>query len=81
MLKQYLKTVANGFDVVYTYDFDSDLLRKLGYHVVRAIAPKLLPLHLNEEKAFTVLPRLKEYRLHRTGNTEYTLNDVPHLFP
>lgn len=68
---------------LYYYEVKNNLLKKLGYTVVHVIAPKLIPLFLNEMNA-----PLAHNRLHTDFPKELvqgidmnSINPVPHPFP
>jgi ribosomal protein S12 methylthiotransferase accessory factor len=69
-----------GYDP-YIYEVGHPVLRALGYHVVRAIVPALVPLHLMEDAALLGARRLREapIALGHTAATEF--NPWPHPFP
>lgn len=71
---------GEGYEI-YTYEVKNKILDTLGYHVVRAIVPELVPLYLVESTA-----PLKARRLHQVPpkigyTTAKEFNRWPHPFP
>lgn len=71
---------GKGYEI-YTYEVKNKILDTLGYHVVRAIVPELVPLYLVESTA-----PLKARRLHQVPpkigyQTAKEFNRWPHPFP
>lgn len=68
----------------YYYEYPSDLARKAGLRVVRAIVPDLMPLYFNEAKKHLNVPRLytfaKRMGLKDQEITKDELNPIPHPF-
>ncbi|HEY4525398.1 MAG TPA: YcaO-like family protein [Candidatus Paceibacterota bacterium] len=75
-----LKEKGAGYEV-YVYEVQHEVLRELGYHVVKTIVPRLIPLYLFEH-----LPALGATRLREAARTlGYTPAEHfvpwPHPFP
>lgn len=73
-LAQALRRRGQDYDILF-YEAAHPILELVGYHVVRAIVPALLPLYMNEENTPLGAERLGSEEL-PTG-----LNPVPHPFP
>ncbi len=69
-----------GYEV-FVYEHHHEVLRTLGYHVVRTIVPQLLPLYLSEYAATLDSKRLKEVPAKLGYAAADTLNPWPHPFP
>lgn len=71
---------GKGYEI-YTYEVKNSILKALGYHVVRAIVPELVPLYLIEFAAPLKARRLREV----PGKLGYAaaekFNPWPHPFP
>lgn len=66
---------------IYLYEVKDPVLSTLGFHVVRAIVPQLVPLYLREYAAPLGAPRLRSVpqKLRRAASAEPT--PWPHPFP
>jgi len=75
-----LEKRGTGYEL-YTYDAQHPILDKLGYHVVRAIVPELIPLYLVEFAAPLNMRRIREVpaKIGREAAKEF--NPWPHPFP
>jgi ribosomal protein S12 methylthiotransferase accessory factor YcaO len=81
ILLNKLRTLGQDYDQVYVYEAKNKILKTVGYHVVRAIMPKLYPLYLNEVMALTDSVRLEEFNLWKNGKKDFVINIEPHPFP
>jgi hypothetical protein len=79
-VKSRLKKLGEGYEVYY-YEAADPILKALGYHAVRAIVPKLLPLYLAEHMPTLSSERLKTFpeKLGLESPKSYT--PWPHPFP
>jgi len=75
------KNKKNEYENIYQYQVKSRFLQKLGFYVVRVVIPKLYPLYLSENQAFTESLRLKEFNLWKNGVEIFNVNTDPHPFP
>jgi ribosomal protein S12 methylthiotransferase accessory factor len=75
------KNLGREYDKLYAYEVKNEVLKVLGYHVVRVIVPKLYPLYLVEDMALTESVRLGEFNLWKNGTEKFTINPEPHPFP
>ncbi len=75
-----MKTFGKGYEV-YSYEVEHPVLKTLGYHVVRAIVPRLMHLYLNEHMATLAAPRLREVPVKLGYAAAQMLNPWPHPFP
>jgi ribosomal protein S12 methylthiotransferase accessory factor len=66
---------------IYTYEAQDPVLSDLGYHVVRAIVPELIPLHLSEFAAPLNARRLREVPGKIGQKAAEKFNPWPHPFP
>lgn len=75
-----LRSLGNGYEI-YIYEPRHRALSAIGYHVVRAIVPQLIPLYFSEQAAPLASLRLQSVpeRLGYKPATE--LNPLPHPFP
>ncbi len=75
-----LRALGPGYEAYYC-EVRHPLLATLGYHVVKTIVPRLVPLYLREHMAPLAAPRLREVpeQLGYAPATEY--NPWPHPFP
>ncbi len=75
-----LARMGEGYEVI-VCDAQDPVLTNLGYHVVRAIVPQLVPLYLMEHTALLDSRRLREVpaKLGHVAATAY--NPLPHPFP
>lgn len=80
-LVRKFKEKGDGYDCVYVYEVNETLLKSFGFHVVRAIIPKLFPLYLIESAALIESERLRDFALFKHGTRSFTLNTFPHPFP
>lgn len=69
-----------GYEI-YTYEVKNPVLDTLGYHVVRAIVPQLIPLYLIEFAAPLKARRLKEVPEKIGYKAAEKFNPWPHPFP
>jgi ribosomal protein S12 methylthiotransferase accessory factor len=82
---EFIQTVFknNGYDC-YVVDITSDLARRYGLHIVKAISPSLVPVYFDESKKPLGVRRIYEtpmrmgYRSHPSHEDE--LNNIPHPF-
>lgn len=65
---------------IYCHTVRDRILDAVGYHVVKVIVPKLIPLYLTEHRATLDAARLREVPP-ILGYTKTTLNPWPHPFP
>lgn len=75
-----LASRGNGYEI-YTFEVKSAVLTQLGYHVVRAIVPALIPLHLIEHAAPLNTRRLRDVPEKIGYKAAEKLNPWPHPFP
>ena len=75
-----LAALGKGYEP-YIYDVDHEVLDTLGYHVVRAVVPKLFPLYLNESMATLDSERLRSVPGKLGYASAKVLNPLPHPFP
>lgn len=66
---------------IYTYEAQDPVLTDLGYHVVRTIVPKLIPLYLVEFAAPLNARRLREVPAKIGHKAAGKFNPWPHPFP
>ncbi|MDD2657310.1 MAG: YcaO-like family protein [Candidatus Pacebacteria bacterium] len=66
---------------VYGYEVRDAVVQKLGYHVVKAIIPGLIPLYLQENLALLGAERLKTVPEKIGYRSAKELNPWPHPFP
>lgn len=68
---------------IYYHEATNPVLRELGYHVVRAVVPPLVPLYLLEPAAPLDAKRLREVpkKLGRTPLASSAYTPYPHPFP
>lgn len=71
---------GNGYEI-YTYEVQHPVLSSLGYHVMRAIVPQLIPLYLVEYAATLNAQRLKNVPEKIGYTAAKELNPWPHPFP
>jgi len=71
---------GEGYEI-YIYEVKNLVLEQLGYHVVRAIVPELVPLYLVEFAAPLKARRLKEVPGKIGYRAAKELNPWPHPFP
>ncbi len=71
--------LGEGYEI-YIYEAKHEILTKLGYHVVQAVVPQLMPMYLREEFATHDSRRLREVP-QKLGFIKTTLNPHPHPFP
>lgn len=64
---------------VYVYTVQSNVLKRLGYHVVKVVIPALTPLYFAEQYASFETPRVKY--LQNQGYLKHRQNITPHPFP
>jgi len=76
-----LSTLENAGYRVYGYEVKNDVLKKLGYHVVKAIIPGLIPLYLQENLALLGAERLRTVPEKLGYAPAKEPNPWPHLFP
>lgn len=69
---------GRGYEI-FAHEVQNNLLRELGYHVVRTVVPALMPLYLTEHYAPLGCARLSDFA-HMQKQTA-TLNTMPHPFP
>jgi ribosomal protein S12 methylthiotransferase accessory factor len=79
VLKQ-LQKMGPGYEV-YLYEVKHRVLDTLGYHVVRAIVPQLIPIYLTESFATLDSKRLREVPEKLGYAPAKELNPWPHPFP
>lgn len=75
-----LRKLGQGYET-YVYEVDHPVLKTLGYHVVRAIVPQLVPLYLLEHGPTLDSRRLREVPKKLGFTPSTTLNPWPHPFP
>ncbi len=75
-----LDKLGAGYEI-YLYEASHDVLRALGYHVVRVVVPALIPLYLRETRATLHAPRLKSVPPKLGYRAADTPNPWPHPFP
>lgn len=75
------KFKEDGRDVFY-YEINDKVLKKLKYHAVKVVVPKLFPMYLNETSACLGHPRLhNDLPLKYDRYRENLINQHPHPFP
>ena len=75
-----LRTMGNGYEV-YCYEAKHRVLDTLGYHVVKVVVPRLVPLYLNEHLATLDAPRLQGVPPLLGQVSAKAPNPWPHLYP
>lgn len=75
-----LSALGAGYDI-YLYEAHHPVLERLGYHVVKTIVPRLVPLHLIEHRATLDAPRLREVPAKLGHAPAQIYNPWPHPFP
>ncbi|MBI5469963.1 YcaO-like family protein [Candidatus Kaiserbacteria bacterium] len=73
-------SLGKGYEI-YTYEVKNSILKALGYHVVRAIVPRLVPLYLVEFAAPLKARRLREVPEKIGYKAAEKFNPWPHPFP
>lgn len=81
LILEKLKKMGNNYNDIYRFEFKNTHLKKLGFHVVRVMIPKLYPLYLNEGFSFTKSMRLEDFNLFNNGQKVFEINIYPHPFP
>jgi ribosomal protein S12 methylthiotransferase accessory factor len=75
-----LHAKGKGYEC-YAYEAKNPILKKLNYHAVHVIIPKLVNLHLFEPSATLDAPRLREVPALLGYKAAKELNPWPHPFP
>ncbi len=75
-----LAELGTGYEI-YIYEARDPVLTKLGYHVVKAIVPQLMPMYLIENLATLDAPRLRLVPGKLGYRATDTYNPLPHPFP
>lgn len=75
-----LKEKGRGYEL-YVHEIQDTFLAEIGYHVVKIVVPKLVPLYLNEHMATLDAPRLQTVPSALGYEPAVELHPLPHPFP
>jgi len=79
-LTERFRKMGEGYEI-YVHEIESRVLKELGYHVVRAVVPRLVALHLRESMATLGASRLTSVPKVLGYTPIDTYNPWPHPFP
>jgi ribosomal protein S12 methylthiotransferase accessory factor len=79
-VQERLAALGEGYEV-YTHEFEDSLLREIGFHVVRAIVPRIMGIYLFEQSGSLGAQRLSSVPPKLGLEIREDLNPWPHPFP
>ncbi len=79
-VQEQLASLGEGYEI-YIYEFEDPLLREIGFHVVRAIIPRIMGIYLFEQSGSLAAERLTSVPPKLGLEIREDLNPWPHPFP